>query len=301
MTTTQLREVIRLERIAKTFSESFVDTITAQIGANAHDPKLFVQTLMRKMMLQALHEATTPLVEENESLKKEAHLSDLATSDATDWFDALCHDLGEKLLIPAKSTPTLILEAVDQLRTKNERLKKEHDEDLTLICATQEGRTQWNAREVWKTNQKLNDELDQLRTSLSKSESQNVGLREAVKVIGAPQWLKDRKAALAKRPPPTVERVRAQWKASAEHAIMLGTFAPTTHWNDAEKVLYITLETKQMVAVLHHAPIPSDESKEAKWGRRILEEIHRMYLEHVKKHGACEIRLIPRRYDGEIV
>ena len=124
---------------------------------------------------------------------------------------------------------------------------------------------------------------------------------EAEKVIGAPQWLKDRKAALAKRPPPTVERVRAQWKASAEHALLLGTFAPTTHWNDDERVLYITLETKQMVAVLHHAPIPSDESKEANWGRRILEEIHRMYLEHIKKHGACEIRLIHRRYDGEIV
>ena len=59
-----------LERIAKNFSESFVDTVTAQIGANAHDPKLFVQTLMRKMILQALREAATPLIEENERLKK---------------------------------------------------------------------------------------------------------------------------------------------------------------------------------------------------------------------------------------
>ena len=121
------------------------------------------------------------------------------------------------------------------------------------------------------------------------------------KVRGAPKWLKDRRAALAKRPPAPVERVRAQWAASASLENRLGTFAPTTHWNDDEKVLYITLETKQTGAVLHHAPIPSDESNEAKWGRQILEEIHRMYLEHLKKHGACEIRLIHRRYDGEIV
>jgi hypothetical protein len=30
-------------------------------------------------------------------------------------LDALCHDLGEKLLIPEKATPTVILEAVDRL------------------------------------------------------------------------------------------------------------------------------------------------------------------------------------------
>jgi uncharacterized phage infection (PIP) family protein YhgE len=147
-----------LERIAKNFSESFVDTVTAQIGANAHDPKLFVQTLMRKMILQALREATAPLVEENETLREANHnANELIGSQAQE---------NDKI--------------VNQLRIENERVKKEHDEDLTLICVTQEGRTQWNAREVWKTNQKLNDELDQLRTSLSKSESQNVELREAL-------------------------------------------------------------------------------------------------------------------------
>lgn len=82
---------------------------------------------------------------------------------------------------------------------------------------------------------------------------------------------------------------------------LLGTFSPTCHWRDDEKALYVTLNTKQIVAVLHHAPIPCDQSPEARWGRKILEELHRMYLEHVKKHGACEVRIILRRYDGEIV
>jgi hypothetical protein len=98
--------------------------------------------------------------------------------------------------------------------------------------------------------------------------------------------------------PTTVERKTHPPLSSSD---LLGTFTPTTHWRDDEKALYVTLETKQMIAVLHHAPIPFDESKEAKWGRRILEEIHRMYLEHVKKYGACEVRIIHRRYDGEIV
>jgi hypothetical protein len=35
-------------------------------------------------------------------------------------------------------------------------------------------------------------------------------------VITAPQWYKDQMAALRKMPPPTLEKVRAQWKASAE-------------------------------------------------------------------------------------
>ena len=34
--------------------------------------------------------------------------------------------------------------------------------------------------------------------------------------IGAPQWLIDRMEALKKRPPPTVEQLCAQWKASAK-------------------------------------------------------------------------------------
>ena len=36
-------------------------------------------------------------------------------------------------------------------------------------------------------------------------------------VIGAPQWLKDRMEAIRKLPPPTLEEVRQQWKASADH------------------------------------------------------------------------------------
>ena len=71
-----------LERIAKNFSESFVDTVTAQIGANAHDPKLFVQTLMRKMILQALRDAATPLIEENERLKKGLEEAETLNADA---------------------------------------------------------------------------------------------------------------------------------------------------------------------------------------------------------------------------
>ena len=37
-----------------------------------------------------------------------------------------------------------------------------------------------------------------------------------MKVIKAPQWLIDRMEALKKLPPPTLEKVREQWKASAE-------------------------------------------------------------------------------------
>jgi hypothetical protein len=36
-------------------------------------------------------------------------------------------------------------------------------------------------------------------------------------IIEAPQWLKDRMEALKNRPPPTLEEVRKQWKASAEY------------------------------------------------------------------------------------
>lgn len=36
------------------------------------------------------------------------------------------------------------------------------------------------------------------------------------KVIGAPQWLKDQRAVLRQMPPPTLEEVRTQFKASAE-------------------------------------------------------------------------------------
>jgi hypothetical protein len=35
-------------------------------------------------------------------------------------------------------------------------------------------------------------------------------------VIGAPQWLKDRMKKLRELPPPTIEEVREQWKASAD-------------------------------------------------------------------------------------
>lgn len=48
----------------------------------------------------------------------------------------------------------------------------------------------------------------------------NVALHESIecekRVIGAPQWLKDRMKALKKLPPPTLEEVRQQWKASAD-------------------------------------------------------------------------------------
>ena len=122
-----------LERIAKNFSESFVDTVTAQIGANAHDPKLFVQTLMRKMILQALREATAPLVGENERVKKER-------DEAVVVMEAWHEQFGTTQLTHAVSQLNQAIKERDQLRAENERLKKEHDEDLTLICATQEGR-----------------------------------------------------------------------------------------------------------------------------------------------------------------
>ena len=38
--------------------------------------------------------------------------------------------------------------------------------------------------------------------------------QEAHEVMPAPQWLVDRMEALHKLPPPTIEEVRAQWKAS---------------------------------------------------------------------------------------
>lgn len=43
-------------------------------------------------------------------------------------------------------------------------------------------------------------------------------LREAARkrVIPAPQWLKDRMAALRAMPPPTIEEVRTAWAASAK-------------------------------------------------------------------------------------
>jgi hypothetical protein len=120
----KLREVIRLEGIAKTFSESFVDTITAQIGANAHDPKLFVQTLMRKMMLQALHEATTPLVEENERVKKgldEAKETIAALNERVRQEEARADGRGNRLAKEkAESDCKRISLERDQLRTKNE-------------------------------------------------------------------------------------------------------------------------------------------------------------------------------------
>jgi len=36
-----------------------------------------------------------------------------------------------------------------------------------------------------------------------------------MKVIGAPQWLKDRMEALKKLPPPTLEEVQKQWETCA--------------------------------------------------------------------------------------
>ena len=40
---------------------------------------------------------------------------------------------------------------------------------------------------------------------------------ENIDVIKAPQWLLDRMEALKKLPAPTLEQVRAQWKASENH------------------------------------------------------------------------------------
>lgn len=79
---------------------------------------------------------------------------------------------------------------------------------------------------------------------------------------------------------------------------LLGTFSPTCTWDDNSKVLTVILEQKQLIACLHHAPIPSDDSPEAKWGRKILEEIHQLYLHRYQKHGSCEVRITQRHYDG---
>lgn len=66
--------------------------------------------------------------EATESLRRERHLSDQAASDNADWFNALCHDLGEKFLLPEKATPTAILTAVDQLKSHNGKMRETLDE-----------------------------------------------------------------------------------------------------------------------------------------------------------------------------
>ncbi len=52
---------------------------------------------------------------------------------------------------------------------------------------------------------------------MSTKEKESLKKTELPPVIGAPQWLKDRHAALRKLPPPTLEHVRTAW--SAPHPI----------------------------------------------------------------------------------
>jgi hypothetical protein len=47
---------------------------------------------------------------------RELHGASQVASENKDWFDALCHDLGEKLLLPEKSTPVAIFRAVETLK-----------------------------------------------------------------------------------------------------------------------------------------------------------------------------------------
>ncbi len=64
---------------------------------------------------------------------------------------------------------------------------------------------------------RLSIQLEKVRKEIQIRERLKVATLPRIKgVIGAPQWLKDRMARLAKRPPPTLEKVRAQFKASEE-------------------------------------------------------------------------------------
>lgn len=81
----------------------------------------------------------------------------------------------------------------------------------------------------------------------------------------------------------------------------LGSFAPTCAWNEASKVLYVTLEMKQMIATTRDAANPADNSESAQWGRAMLQEIASLYEKYCEEHGTCEVRIVRRRYDDEPV
>lgn len=81
----------------------------------------------------------------------------------------------------------------------------------------------------------------------------------------------------------------------------VGTIAPTCHFDEASKDIVVALEAKQMTAITNKASNPRDHSAAARWGRCILRRIGARYLECCQMYGACEVRIVRRRYDGEPV
>jgi hypothetical protein len=73
--------------------------------------------------------------------------------------------------------------------------------------------------------------------------------------------------------------------------------SPTCHYDTETKTLWVILELNQIRA-LALAGIPSDNSADAMIGRGLLKEIDELHDQHTEKHGACEVRIIQRRYDG---
>lgn len=67
-------------------------------------------------------------------------------------------------------------------------------------------------------------------------------------------------------------------------------------------VINISVEQKHLTAILGSAPIPSDDSEEAQWGREFLQEIHKFKTAKEEETGLrYVIHFHPRRYDGEIL
>lgn len=81
----------------------------------------------------------------------------------------------------------------------------------------------------------------------------------------------------------------------------VGNFTPTMFWDEKELVLTVVLEREQFISVSIKASRPFDNSNEAIWGRKILQEIHAEYLKRLETDGSCTVKIVPRKYDGGVV
>jgi hypothetical protein len=101
--------------------------------------------------------------------------------------------------------------------------------------------------------------------------------------------------------PTQSQRAANRRRTGRSNPLQVGTIAPTCHFDEAAKAIIVVLELKQMTAITNRASNPGDQSAAARWGRRLLKEMGARYRECCRTQGACELRIIRRRYDGEPV
>lgn len=78
----------------------------------------------------------------------------------------------------------------------------------------------------------------------------------------------------------------------------LDLFPPTFHH---EAGILSVCMTRAQINALRLAEIPTDNSPDAEWGRKVAKQLSDARTKYIKEFGACEIRCYPRLYDGALV